>query len=66
MAVNISNEVALHSPQEYVLLEELREFVASTREMSDNTKVRIRAHTGQRDPFVEIKAKYGDIDQDRY
>lgn len=66
MAVDITNEVKLHSSNDHFLLEELREFIASTKEMADNTKVRVSAHLGQRDPYVELVAKYGDIDTNRY
>lgn len=66
MAVEINNETTLHSPNSFLTLDELREFVQVTAEMSGNTKVRIRAVSSQRDSFVEMKAKYGDIDDRRY
>lgn len=61
MALNISNEVSLSYGKEYVLLEDLREFVRETEQMAGKTKVRVRSGGGQRDPFTEIKAKYGDV-----
>lgn len=60
MAININNEVSLHYGKEYVLLEDLREFVRETEQMGGKTKVRVRSGGGQRDPFTELKARYGD------
>lgn len=61
MAVNINNEVSVDAPREYFTLEEIREFVESTKEFGAQTKVRITAHLGQRDPYVKLTSKYGDM-----
>lgn len=59
VAINIENTVTVSRSDEFLTLEEIREFVANTETWASETKVRLRTG-GQRDPFSQLTSKYGD------
>lgn len=61
MGVNISNTTSVDAPREYFTLEELREFMENTATWAGQTKVQVQAYLGQRDPYVKLTSKFGDI-----
>lgn len=57
MAVEITKTVSLESEQGFFTLDQLREFVVKTEDMSAKTKVHVTAPR----EYVRMRATYGDI-----
>lgn len=60
--VRIDNTVTLHKDGSTFTVGELREFLEAVREFGSNTRVRVTAHNGQRDPFIKLESRYGDTE----
>lgn len=57
MGIEIDNKVVLTTTKPFMTLEQLREFMASTKSFADATKVHVDFGPGG----VILKAEYGDL-----